>query len=513
MRTIVGTRFGLGLGLLACLPLAEAPAEARAKDQAAVAEKATVAEKTATRSAAPGAVPGGARQTLPLSLADAVFVGLRKNTTIRSAYIDRVAQLFNLKVSEDIFTPKFRVDASAVRAAQGNKITDTAALSPSAQLLTPVGTTFGFVWDNAVGRSGQQRSYGSTLSATFAQPLLKGAGLEVNLAPIQSARLAERVNQLNLKSLVSTTITDIITGYRALLTSQESLKLAEESVVRAQAILEVNETLIQAGRMARTEIVQTQADLENQRLNVLQAQNQVDQSRLALAAILDLDLSTNIVIRDKLNVARVAVVFEDALQIALKCRPDYAIQFAAQEQARLGLLIADNQRLPDLSLVGAGAISRAAQTTTGLPSVKSRAVDGSIGMRLSAPLNDLSLEQGYVSATTSLKNAEIQLAVTRRTVEQQIRQSVVSVDLTWRQVEAARRVEALAASAVDIEKQKLAVGRSSTFQVQSLESSYRFSKAQVLNAELSYVNALTALDLQLGTTLDTWKIALRTTDY
>ena len=150
-----------------------------------------------------------------------MFIGLRKNTTIRSAYIDRISQIFDLKVAEDIFTPKVRVDGTVLRSSTGGVTTDSGDVAVGVAALTPIGTTFNFVWDHNVSRSPGQGAYGSSLIGTFAQPLLKGAGLEVNMASVRAARLAENINLLTLRATVATTVTDIITAYRALLNSQD----------------------------------------------------------------------------------------------------------------------------------------------------------------------------------------------------------------------------------------------------------------------------------------------------
>lgn len=45
-------------------------------------------------------------QTIDLTLSDAIYLGLRNNRAIRNAYLDRIAQTFDLRVAEDRFTPK-----------------------------------------------------------------------------------------------------------------------------------------------------------------------------------------------------------------------------------------------------------------------------------------------------------------------------------------------------------------------------------------------------------------------
>jgi outer membrane protein TolC len=102
----------------------------------------------------------------------------------------------------------------------------------------------------------------------------------------------------------------------------------------------------------------------------------------------------------------------------------------------------------------------------------------------------------------------LRLATIRQGVEQQVRESVTEIDIRWRQLEVSRRARELALKAVDIEKEKLKVGRSSNFQVRSLETDLRSAEDQQLSAMIGYLNALTTLDLQLGTTLKTWRIDL-----
>ena len=52
-----------------------------------------------------------ANQTLDISLHDAIFIGLRDNRTIRSAFLQRIAQKFDLKVAENQFMPKLVLNA------------------------------------------------------------------------------------------------------------------------------------------------------------------------------------------------------------------------------------------------------------------------------------------------------------------------------------------------------------------------------------------------------------------
>lgn len=442
-----------------------------------------------------------------LTLADAIAIGLRDNRTIRSAYIDRIAQKFDLRVAEDRFTPQFSVDGSAVRQRVARINATTAEVTPATTVLLPTGATFGFSWVSTLSDVAGVRDRNSTAELSVVQPLLRGGGIDVNRAPVRTARLAEKVNQLQLKATVSETVGQIIFAYRALLEAQEELKLAQGSFARARDLLDTNCALIAAGRMAAVDVVQTEADLENQNIRVLEAINSLDAARLQFLNLLSLDLGTKVVARESTAPAQIMPNLDRLMPIALAERPDYLGQLLVVEQNKLGIVVARNAKLWDLSVFASGRFGR--DVTSGLASESTHISDVTVGMAFNIPLNDLTRKQPYVQATTTLQTSELQLVAIRQGVELQVRDSVTEVNIRWRQLEAARRAKEFAARAVDIEKEKLSVGRSSNFQVRLMENDLRSAENQQLSAMIGYLNALTLLDLQLGTTLSTWRIELR----
>ncbi|MGZ7870405.1 TolC family protein (plasmid) [Methylobacterium radiotolerans] len=453
------------------------------------------------------AVEGARGRDIPLTVADAVFMALRNNRTIRSASIDRISQKFDLRVVEDRLTPQFGVSGGAVRQRIAGITTTSANVTPGVTTLLPTGGTVGFAWTDQATDVLGIRTRSSTGLLSVSQPLLRGAGVEVTLAPIRSARLGERINQLRLKATVSETIGQVIFAYRELLRAQEEVRIAQASVGRAENLLDINRALIGAGRMAEVDIVQTEADLENQRIRVLEAARSLDNNRIQLLNLLALDLGTPIVARESTSPARVTTSLPNLMRIAFAQRPDYVGQLDVIEQNKLGIVVAQNERLWDLSVFGTGTMGRT--SISGPSASAARVNDLTVGLAFNAPLNDLRREQPYVQATTNLQTAELQLDTIRQGAELQIRNSATDIDIRWRQLEVARRARDLAARAVEIEKEKLKVGRSANFQVRALENDLRASENQQLSAVIGYLNTLTLLDVQLGATLETWHIALR----
>jgi outer membrane protein TolC len=131
-----------------------------------------------------------------------------------------------------------------------------------------------------------------------------------------------------------------------------------------------------------------------------------------------------------------------------------------------------------------------------------------IGVQLSIPLRDRAAQSTALGARVGLQQAELSLEQLRETVGQQIRDVVRDVSIRWRQLELARRSRALAEQSLEVEMIKLRNGRTTNFQVLSIENDLRGAETAELGAVIAYLNALATLDQQLGTTLDTWSISL-----
>ncbi|MCI4184517.1 TolC family protein [Dickeya dianthicola] len=444
-------------------------------------------------------------QTIDLTLSDAIYLGLRDNRAIRSAYLDRVAQKFDLRVAEDRFTPKLVLSGSylsarnqADRYRQGN-------LTPTSTLLTPYGTRVSLGWTyrhTDANVAGLSRNDGANISVI--QPLLRGAGRDVAAAPVRLAQLTEQMNRLSLKSTVSQTITQIIMAYRELLRAQEQAQIARDALERARQLVEVNRAMIAAGRMAEFEIVQTEAEVATQELGYEDTRNQLDMARLALLQLLALSLNSPIMATEAMQASRIEANAAQALSQAESLQPAYLSQLIAKEQAQINLTVARNDQLWDVSLVGGTSQVNDRNTLSG----NSRTWENYVGVQVDIPIGDMSRRQAEVQAQVSVRNQAIQLAEARQQLEREVTNAVRDIGVRWRQFEIAQRARDLSRRKLEIEREKLTVGRSSNFQVLSFENDLRNAENARLNALIGYMNAQAGLDQTLGTTLESWDIAL-----
>lgn len=452
--------------------------------------------------ALPAGAPIPAGTPLELTLDEAVALGLRNNRGIRSAYLQRVVQRFDLRVAERAFIPQGGIGLEIAQRRVGGVTQGETVISPSATWRSPLGGTLSFVWARADPLDGRGSDY-ETSGISLSQPLLRGAGVAVNMAPIRIARLQEEINRLQLEATVAGTVSSVITSYRGLIQAQEQVRLAEASLERTRALLETNRALIDAGRMAAADIVQTESGVANQEVALLQTRQQMVSAQLALLQLLALASRTNVVAVEPIEASRVDVDLGRAMEKAFVSRIDLLAQRKSLEQMRQSMIVARNRRLWDVSLVASAVRDDGPRFFD-----RFNETDTAVGLRLTIPIGDLSRRQDWLTAETGMQTAELAFEEMKQSVESQVLDAVQSVEASWRQVEAARRARDLAERALELQQEKLRAGRASNFEVLSFQSDLRAADSQELSARIGYLNALTSLDQQIGSTLETWRISL-----
>lgn len=447
------------------------------------------------------------REVLVLTLDDAIALAVRNNRGIQTAYLQRVAQKFDLYVSEGKFLPKLTLTTGVLDNKVNGLSSRTKDIASTATLGLPTGAKLSLSTTNGLGSSS---SNSSITSVTLTQPLLKNGGWDANTASVRMARLDELINRLTLKATLSLTVTQVISAYRELLRAQEQRMIAEAALQRSKDLYQVNKALISTGRMAETEIFQTEAEVANREVALEEAENQIDASRLALLNLLALEQRAPAVAIGAKDIRLRGVDLAQALTTALANQPDYLIAQLQFERAKINYDLTKNQQLWDLSLVAGKTQSRGEPEGTGSYDTTlawAQKNDMSYaGVQLTIPLGDRSIEQATVRASVDLKTQNLKVDETRQVVEQRIRDAVRNVQTRWRQLELSGKAQELSLLKLKAEKEKLQVGRSSNFQILSFENDLRNAENARVNAEITYLNALTDLDERMGKTLDVWNI-------
>ena len=272
-----------------------------------------------------------------ISLEEAIALGLRENRSIKSAYLERIAQRFDLRVAERRFVPLVSLSGTYLRSKDSSSGSmATKNIGPSVLTNLPTGGQLALAWD----RTSTSGSSSSALTYGIIQPLLKGAGTDIASIPTRNARISEKINILSVTSAVSQIVTSIVFAYRDLQRLQDQEKIARASLNRSRDLLKTNMALIEAGRMARIDLIQAEADVASQEVAVEDASNQLNSASLSLANLLAMSMAVPIEASDDVDVKAEYVDAEQSFSQAIDKQPDYLAQLLSLELSKNNLRLA-----------------------------------------------------------------------------------------------------------------------------------------------------------------------------
>ncbi len=447
-----------------------------------------------------------------LTLRDTIVLALENNRTIKNQYLERIVQRQELTVAEDKFNPDFTpiLAIQWVNLNQGTATNTTQGLNLSARMVIkiPTGGELNLGW---LGRGQQETLEGfadrnglsQNLELSFRQPLLRGAGEKVNRASIEVARLNETINLLQLKTVLIDQITDTTFSYRQLLQAQEQVKIAQQSLAIAQQQVENTQILIEAGRLARSELIPVQTRVANQEVAVLEAFNNFKQQQLNLLELLDIDEDVDIIVSDELEITPPNFDEKTVQQLALENRPSYLTAQLAVERAKTELIVAENNRRWNIDLT-------AQLFHDPSSNLNDNRTDSRAGISFSKTLGDRNIELEFQRRRVDVLQAENNLTEEFQNININLEQRLQDIQDNFKKVELARRVVELTEQQLrnEEEKVKLGVQGASVVNLVDFQSQLTDARNNELNAIIEYQNALTNLAQTLGTTLEAWDVTI-----
>ena len=454
---------------------------------------------------------------MELSLAQAVERALRDNPMLIDARLRREVERFDLAQAERRFVPELSFGTLSVE--QTADLGEDArfyrlAAGPGMLLRLPTGGEIDVspAWSVFLDESGQTLSDGAGVRLRLRQPLLRGGGLKVGTAPVRLARIAEAGNVLGFEAAIMDVVTTVIYGYRALIEAERRMAIDQGALDRTRAMLTVNRALIDTGRMADTAIAETEAEVARRDLALIRSRDRRDNAIRDLNVMLNLDGGSRVIPTESATLDQVPrpPELEVALALARSGHTGYRRALLDVERAAIGVTLADNDLLWDVSLIA--DVERHQGRARGDPGaalVRDLTRPFTIGVALSIPVGDADAKarrRARLAARTAARQAEHALASTVREMETDVQNGVRAVRVGRREVELAERALELAAAKLEVEQQKLRLGRSTNFRVTQFQADFVQAQVSEVNARIGYLNALAALDRTVGATLDTWDI-------
>jgi outer membrane protein TolC len=348
-----------------------------------------------------------------------------------------------------------------------------------------------------------------------------------------------RISDLNFKTQVIGTVTNVLNLYYALVADYEDVRAKRSAVEAAQRFYEESQQRLQLGSLSPLDVTNAESQAASSQNDLVVSQTNFEQQQLQLknalsrTGVMDPVLASveimpldQIVIPEKDDLPP----FKDLVAKALANRSDLEAERASIQTAEVSALGTKNGVLPSLQVFGAGSqagLAGAPKTVTagGTNQTANPYFIGGIGTGLSQVFRrDFPTERigAFVQAPVFNRQAQadsgidqLQLRQTQLTTQKDLNQ--VAVDLS-NYVVALRQARARYAAAVqnrilqqqllDAEQEKFGLGASTPYNVIQQQRDLAAAQSTEIAALAAYGNARIALDQTLGTTLETNRVSI-----
>lgn len=482
---------------------------------------------------------------LQLSLHDAILLTLENNSAIRVQESQVETAKFNLLHTYQPFDPVFQSVAFANRYSypgfsqiQGGTGTfyqlshqgqfsysQTFSTGTNIQVQmngTRTSTNSGFYFVNP--------NWNTFLNLQFTQPIMKNRWRFENRAPLIVAQRNLEQSRATFEVQVNDALLRVVRQYWDVVRTRGNLEVFRQSLDAAQASYARDKRALELGALPPLDIYRSEAEVATRRVQVIQAEYALKQAVDALrftiganqdnyVAVLDLDLTENPEPLGELKVMDVGT----ALQEALQRRPEIEAARYALEGDDVNVRLAQNHLLPDLSLTGfyqsqgiggnqysvvnpgqlvsTGGLGTSfnqlfgfgypgygATLTLNLP-VRNRAAQADLGAALVNRHRDLYSErQVREQITLDVNNSVHQLEVAKLTLE------------------AGKTALDLAEKTLSADQRKYELGSETIFFLLDSQTRLATARANLLQAQIDYQNAVSAVDYATGGLLQAYQV-------
>lgn len=276
-----------------------------------------------------------------------------------------------------------------------------------------------------------QINYSTELGYT--QPLLRGGGLEANLAPIVIARLDTERSFFQFKDSVQELVRGVIEAYWALVFARTDRWAREQQVEQAQFAYDRARGRKRFELANVAEVAQTRLALANFQSSLVAAKASVLQREAALLAILGISPteSGEVIPTSPPRAARMEFQWEQLVALAERSRPDLVELKLIIEADQQRILIAKNEGLPTLDAValyrwdGLRGVTPAGRT---LGTGGNQFTDWTLGINFSVPLG---LRQGRAAE----RQQELLIVRDRANLSQGLLDTVSTLSLNVRNLD------------------------------------------------------------------------------
>jgi outer membrane protein len=319
-------------------------------------------------------------------------------------------------------------------------------------------------------------------------------------AAIQNLEKAKENLSLNVASL-----------FLQVLFDKEILKINKEQLALSQLQVDRTRILVDEGKVISSQLYDMEAQVANERVALIQAENNLKLSLLDLSQSLELeqnlsfDVYTTAIIDEQIteymnNMQPFSSIFDKAIQD----RPVIKEQEYKLESYKRTLKIAKSDYYPSLNLsMGLGInyfylYAKNAQNSSFSSQLQNN-VGENIGLSLNIPIfNRLSIKNQVKTAKLNINNQQLILNNTKKTLYKEIETAYFNAISAQEKYHASRLAVKATSESFEYAKERYETGKSSAFEFNEAKTRLAKSQSEEIQAKYDYIFRMKILDFYNG---------------
>jgi TolC family type I secretion outer membrane protein len=325
-----------------------------------------------------------------------------------------------------------------------------------------------------------------------------------NRSGIRAQNLQEQAALYDLQASIETAIQDVKTRFYTVILARETIKVEEQNIELLKKQLVNVESRFEAGSVSNFDVLQAKVSLANAKPALIRANNElrisVAELKKAVGYVKERDYVTEMpnFVGD-LEVVKQEYKLLDSITKALEQRPELEQQKLIVKARVEGISVARAGYRPTVDLVGRYDVRRSFAEEN--HSFEGPAKGWFVGLESNWNIWDGRATKGrLLQAKSRLRQGELTLNETRLAVEIEVRRAVSELQSAAELVDAATQVTEQAEEALRLANERYNVGSSTLLDTLQARVSLTEARNNQLQANYSYLVALTDVQRAIGET-------------
>ncbi len=359
------------------------------------------------------------------------------------------------------------------------------------------------------------------------QPLLRGAGFNVNRRYIKISENNQRVSRLVFRQQLVDLIYGVSRLYWDLVSLNEDVQVKKETLVTAQQLYNDDKAQVEVGTLAPLELARVEALVASAELDLTRSQGLVRQQEAVVKSMISRTGSADAWLQAATIFPTDTIVVPQGeekpnipqlIDQGLSNRADLAQAGIQVENGEITVKASRNNVRPEIDAVAAvqshGAIGYTGFTPIGgvpLPPTTTGVSQASVyeaGVQLNLPFRNRVAQADAARDEMQLRQMQARVQQLANQIRDEIENAAIAVDVARTAYSAAVRSRVYQEKLLEAEKEKLSVGASTNFFVVQDESYLAQARSTEVVARSTYIKSKVALQRALGTLVEDSDIQL-----